>query len=258
MKAGFSREERCREFLADTPGSCRFALFDRHGGTSAGSFASFNASFTVGDSAASVICNRQRVKDLLGIGSLVSSRQVHGERISCLKDRPAEDCELDGYDALLSDLPDVGIMIQHADCQAVLLFDPVRRVIGAVHCGWRGSVANILGKTVKRMEGGYGVRPVDVLAVISASLGPCCSEFIHHQQELPPAFQRFLVRENHFDFWQISQDQLINAGLRPSSISVTGICTACSPDYFSYRRAKRLGDDTTGRNCSVIALGQRP
>jgi len=169
---------------------------------------------------------------------------------------PAADLEVDGVDALVTDLPEVGIMVQHADCQAVLLFDPLRRVIGAVHSGWRGSVQNILGKTVGLIVSRYHSRAEDLLAVISPSLGPCCSEFVNHRHELPPHFQRYRAGENHFDFWRISQEQLIAAGLRPASISVAGVCTSCSRDYFSYRRACREGDGVTGRNCSVVVLGK--
>lgn len=231
-------------------------MFDRHGGASAGPFASFNTSYAVGDMQSAVAGNRQKVKEILGIGSLVSCRQVHGDKIYCLERRPEADREIDGYDALLTDLPDVGIMIQHADCQAVLLFDPVRRVIAAVHCGWRGSVQDILGKTVETMATKYGTRAGDVRAAISPSLGPCCSEFVHHHLELPPDFRPFMVQENYFDFWRISRAQLVASGLHPSSITVSGICTACSSDYFSYRRAKKTGDERTGRNCSAIVLVQ--
>ena len=255
MISASSNGAQLQIFSTDQPVSCRFAMFDRHGGTSVGPFDSFNTSYTVGDLRSTVDGNRKKVKDFLSLDYLVSARQVHGDRIFSLNKRPEDDCEVDGYDALLTDLSDVGIMVQHADCQAVLLFDPIRKVIGAVHCGWRGSVLNILGKTVKTMTEEYHSQPKDILAVISPSLGPCCSEFINHRRELPPDFRTFEVRENHFDFWRISREQLRESGLIPSAITTSGICTCCSDDYFSYRRAKRLGDGRTGRNCSVVAMG---
>lgn len=250
------QDGQARGILEDLSPNCRYALFDRKGGTSAGPFASFNTSYGVGDAVTSVGSNRKRVKEIFGIDVLVSARQVHGDRIFYLDRKPESDCEVDGYDAILTNIQGVGIMIQHADCQAVLLFDPTRRVIGAVHSGWRGSVQNILGKTVKAMTKMYRSKPEDVLAVVSPSLGPCCSEFVNHEQELPFEFRSFSVRENHFDFWQISQSQLEEAGLLSSSIAISGVCTSCSEDYFSYRRSKRLGDESTGRNCSVIVLGE--
>lgn len=247
---------QCRDFGPDHAGACRFAMFNRHGGVSAEPFSSFNTSYTVGDSSSAVTENRARIKEILGISTLFSARQIHGDEIYCLDSKPQGDLEVDGYDALITDLTDVGIMIQHADCQAVLLFDPQKRVVGAVHCGWRGSVLDILGKTVRAFTTFYKSRPENLLATISPSLGPCCSEFVNHQLELPAHFQRFHTGENHFDFWKISGEQLVAAGLKTSSITVAGECTSCSSDYFSYRRAKRRGNDVTGRNGTIVALGR--
>lgn len=247
---------QCRNFGPDHASSCRFAMFNRHGGVSDGPFSSLNVSYTVGDSISSVANNRERIKKFLGVSFLLSARQVHGDRIYCQDSNPQGDLEMDDYDALITDLPDVGIMIQHADCQAVLLFDPIHKVVGAVHCGWRGSVLDILGKTVKTFATRYKSKPEDLLAVISPSLGPCCSEFVNHQRELPSHFQHFHTDRDHFDFWKISQTQLMTAGLRQSSITVSEICTSCASDYFSYRRAKKQGTGVTGRNCTIIVLGR--
>lgn len=235
---------------------CRYAMFNRHGGQSRPPFSYLNCSYAVGDDRKAVVANRSAMKETMKLDRLVSVGQVHGDAIHCLEEFPAEDLEIDGYDAIVSPLPDVGLMIQHADCQAVLLCDPVRRIIAAVHSGWRGSVGDILGKTVRLMADRYTARPQDMLAVIGPSLGPCCSEFVNHRLELPDQFHRFRTVDNHFDFWQISREQLTAAGLLSPSISVAGVCTSCSPDYFSYRRAKREGDGVTGRNGSVIVLGK--
>ena len=236
--------------------TCRFAMFNRYGGQSQPPFSYLNCSYAVGDDREAVAANRSRMKDALKLDRLVSVGQVHGDGIYCLEEFPADDLEEDGYDAIVSLLPEVGLMIQHADCQAVLLCDPGRRIIAAVHSGWRGSVGDILGKTVRLMSDRYAARPQDIMAVIGPSLGPCCSEFINHRLELPEQFQRFRTVDNHFDFWQISREQLTTAGLLSPSISVAGPCTSCSPDYFSYRRARKTGNGVTGRNGSVIVLGK--
>jgi len=256
MDQDYAHMRQYMKFMTDQPVSCRYAMFDRYGGASTGPFTALNSSYSVGDDDSAVTENRRRMKEILGLDFLVSARQVHGDHIYCLKERPAVDHEVDGYDALLTNLPNIGIMIQHADCQAVLLYDPNCQVIGAVHCGWRGSVQDILGKTVKTMTEVYNSRPADILAAISPSLGPCCSEFVNHARELPAAFQSFLVRQNHFDFWRSSRDQLTASGLDASSITISGVCTSCSTDYFSYRRSIRSGGDPTGRNCTVAALGK--
>ena len=230
------------------------ATFDRHHGTSEAPFASLNTAFTVGDQVERVQNNRQRIKQSLGINRLVSARQVHGEQIHRIEEVPEQDEEREGFDALLTDRRGVGLMIQHADCQAILLHDPVQSVIAAVHCGWRGSVINIIDKTVRAMSSSYGSRPADMTAAISPSLGPCCAEFINYRQELPASFLPFQERDTYFDFWRISSWQLIEAGLQPHKIRTAEICTCCSPDYFSYRRAVRQSNGITGRNCTLIAL----
>lgn len=229
-------------------------MFDRHGGVSRGLYASLNVADRLGDQEEAVRENRVRVREELAVPHLLSAKQVHGIDIYCLTEPLKEDREVDGFDALVTGLPGVGLMIQQADCQAVLLIDPVREVIAAVHCGWRGSVQGILGRVISVMVENYGTAPTDLQAVISPSLGPCCAEFVNFRQELPVEFHRFMVRDNYFDFWQITRHQLMSAGMSAESITKAAVCTCCSDDYFSYRRASRLSDGLTGRNCSVIAL----
>jgi len=222
-------------------------IFHRHGGVSPSPWGSLNVGLAVGDAPERVAENRQRIKQALGLSSLVGARQVHGDRVAVVKRDPGGD--IDEVDALVSDEPGIGLMIQQADCQAVLLYDPARPAVGIAHSGWRGSVANIIANTVVMMGETFGSEPGGMYAAVSPSLGPCCGEFVNHQQELPDSFRSFLGQENHFDFWAISRFQLQETGIRPERISVAGLCTVCDPRFFSYRRAK-----ITGRNASVIGL----
>jgi YfiH family protein len=236
--------------------ACRYGMFDRHHGVSEGQYASLNIGLAVGDPADSVKANRSLVKERLGASFLLSARQVHGAGVYQLEDTLTDDLEVDGFDALITRQRGVGLVIQHADCQAILLYDPVRQAIAAIHSGWRGSVINLLGDTIAAMSRVYGTDPQHLQAFISASLGACCAEFIHYERELPAAFQQFMTTDNHFDFWQISKQQLLSAGVQESSITLPTICTSCSNDYFSYRRACRTGNGVTGRNCSAIVLSE--
>ena len=243
-------------FTGDSGTPCRYGLFARHGGTSDGPYDSLNVGVYVGDQPKTVAINRQRIQKAMQVAAVLSARQVHGQGIYCLTEPLDEDQEIDGVDALVTDIPDVGLMIQQADCQAVLLFDPKQAVIAAIHCGWRGSVEQIVPKTIEVMARNYGTAATDLQAVISPSLGPCCAEFVNHKRELPPDFRQFMVRDNHFDFWQVTQTQLVKAGVALPHIRTAGQCTCCSEDYFSYRRTTRQGGGPTGRNCSVIALAK--
>ncbi len=240
-------------FSNPTPGLIT-VTFDRHYGISDTPFASLNCSFSVGDNPDRVHSNRTAMKQALGIKRLISARQVHGDCIHTIEKTPEFDEEKNGVDALMTHKREVGLMIQHADCQAILLHDPVKSVIAAVHCGWRGSVLGIIGKTVRAMTSSYHSCPHDIHAGISPALGPCCAEFINHRQEFPSSFHPFQTSDNHFDFWQISHSQLIEVGLLPKNIQSSTICTSCNHNFFSYRRARRTGNGITGRNGSIISL----
>lgn len=224
-------------------------FFTRHGGVSLPPFDSLNVSYGVGDDAGRVARNRVRVKECLGLEVLVSARQVHEDRILSLSEPQVEDCEHAGFDALITNQPGVGLLIQQADCQAVVLHDPVRRVVANIHAGWRGSVGNVIGKTIARMTADFGADPAQLLAAISPSLGPCCAEFVHFRTELPSDLHHDQVTPSHFDFWAISRRQLREAGVLPSKITTAATCTRCDANYFSYRR-----EGTTGRSATVIAL----
>ena len=245
------------EFASANGTHCSYQMFDRHGGVSRGLDTSLNVGDRIGDQAEAIRENREKIKKKLAVPRLLFAKQVHDTGIYCLTEPLSEDREVDGYDALITNISGVGLMIQQADCQAVLFFDPLQEVIAAVHCGWRGSVQGILGKVVAVMVKNYGTAPSDLQAVISPSLGPCCAEFVNFRQELPQDFERFMAKENYFDFWEISRYQLMSMGMLEKNIGAAEICTCCSDDYFSYRRASRLTEGITGRNCSVIVLDKK-
>lgn len=222
--------------------------FHRHGGASTEPYDSLNISFGVGDAPDNVRHNRALVKKALGCDTLVSATQVHGDRVALVHGAD-DDHELEGYDALISSQPGVALLIQQADCQAILLYDPQKKVIANIHCGWRGSVANIIATTLKQMVDSFHSDPGQMVAAISPALGPCCAEFINHKEELPGDFLDFEVKANHFNFPAISLMQLKEAGLCEANIEIAGICTRCNHDWFSFRR-----DRQTGRFCTAIGL----
>jgi len=232
------------------------AMFTRHGGVSPSPFTSLNCGNLVGDAPDNVAENRKKMARMLGFDKIKTVTQVHGDRILIITD-PAQETGQEQADAMLTAITDICLLIQQADCQAILLYDPVRRVIGAVHSGWRGSVVNIIGKTIATMKASFSCTPADIQAVISPSLGPCCAEFIHYKKELPAPLHSFHIGNDHIDFWAISSWQLKSAGLRPGNIWGSNRCTMCNTDYFSYRRSVRNGKKETGRNGSMIALPPR-
>lgn len=232
----------------------RHGVFSRIGGESRPPFDSLNMAQSVGDRSQAVAANRRRVSDAMGPGRLVILHQVHGTGVVEAPDDAAGDfgpaISAGKGDALITDRPGVWLTILVADCQAVLIWDPDRPAVANIHSGWRGSVGNIVGKTVAAMVHRFGSDPRRLFAGIGPSLGPCCAEFVNYRREIPQPFWRHLGPGYRFDFWAITREQLVDAGLSDERIFSSGICTRCSTDFFfSYR-----GEKATGRFAAVIGL----
>ena len=237
--------------MADLPGFVH-GIFTRQGGVSKAPFDALNVGLGLGDLPDAVSVNRRRVTACLGVDKLLFINQVHGDRILVVRDRYGKmggGREHASGDAMITDVPGIGLAIQVADCQAVVLYDPERCVVANIHSGWRGSTINIIGRTVETMTAEFGCDPVSLLAGVSPSLGPCCAEFVKYRQEIPEKYWPHKVTENHFDFWAISRDQMVKAGIPHANIEIAGCCTRCNPERFFSYRAERV----TGR--FVVAAG---
>ena len=213
-------------------------VFTRLGGKSPAPFDTLNMSVGVGDEPETVGRNRAIVGACFDNRPMIFLNQIHNDDILVFpKDDPppSPNWKRQG-DAMITDRHGLMLAIKLADCQGVLLHDPARKVIAAVHSGWRGSVVNIIGKTIARMKSDFGCDPENILAGVGPSLGPCCAEFVNYQTELPAHFWKYKDDHNHFDFWRISRDQMTAAGLPEKNIEVAGICTSCRTDlFYSYR-----------------------
>jgi YfiH family protein len=230
-------------------------IFTRHSGCSQPPFASLNISYGIGDEEKAVARNRETIAQIMGAGAMTYINQVHGCEIAVLEhnqktDTPGTDIRPIIADAVVTDRTENYLVIQVADCQSVLMYAPARQVVANVHSGWRGSIHNIIGRTVEAMQRHFGCRPADIMAAIGPSLGPCCAEFINYKTEIPREFWGYRGADNHFDFWAVSSDQLIQAGVRKENIETSQMCTRCrTEEFFSYRAAQ-----TTGRFAAVIGL----
>jgi YfiH family protein len=233
----------------------RHGVFARHGGMSRGAYESLNISLGIGDEEKTVLKNRRIISAYLQMGVLAFARQVHGKNVLVIDAIPPS-VENPSFftvgtgDALITNLTGVGLVIQVADCQAVMMADPAKRVIANVHVGWRGNTWNIVGQTINVMRNRFDCDPSKLHVGIGPSLGPCCAEFVNYKTEIPKIYWQYKDTRHRFDLWRITTQQLAAAGVDVKNISVSGVCTKCHSDvYFSYR-AKKL----TGRFASVIAL----
>ena len=228
----------------------------RLGGSSAAPFDSLNLATRVGDADAHVAANRRRVWAQFPPATPVYLNQVHSRNIAVWEGetRWAKHAGSQEADAVVTDRFESLLTILVADCQAVMLYDPVSSVVANIHSGWRGSIANIIGRTVDRMKERFGCEPVNIHAGIGPSLGPCCSEFVNFRSEIPEALWQYRISEFHFDFWALSRDQLVQTGLPADQVETGGICTRCrSDEFYSYRAARQ-----TGRMAAVIGMIAEP
>ncbi|MBF0241774.1 MAG: peptidoglycan editing factor PgeF [Desulfamplus sp.] len=241
-------------------------VFTRHGGVSDLNFKSLNVGLLVGDDKNSVYLNREIVAKSMGVDKerSIYLNQVHGEDFLVLKmgdHNLNSDIKVQSpkeADGIITNIKGVLAVMQVADCQAVILYDPVNQVVANIHSGWRGSILNIAGRGVDIMAKEFGSDPAQIVAAISPSLGPCCAEFKNYQNEIPEHLWRYKIElkdgstdeSNHFDFWKMSHDQLTDKGLLSQNIEIAKVCTSCTTNlFYSYRK-----EGITGRFAVAAAV----
>ncbi|HEV2495671.1 MAG TPA: peptidoglycan editing factor PgeF [Terriglobia bacterium] len=188
-------------------------------------------------------------------------------------------------DALLTREPRILLSVRTADCLPILIVDPKRRVVAAVHAGWRGALERIIEKSVGEMRRTFDSRPQDLLAAIGPGIRVCCYEI---GPEVVDAFRgRFADSDGffrtpppddaararaeryptlsahppghgpdhapaaHLDLVAVARRQLIAAGMQPSKIQVADFCTACRTDlFYSFRKEGARA----GRTMAVVGI----
>lgn len=233
-------------------------MLSRFGGVSKKPFDSLNVSLTVDDSQDDVLDNRKIIGAAFGLeeGKLISANQVHGKDI-CVVDEPffaghKLHGDVDDVDAFVTNVREVALMMKVADCQAILMFDPVEKVVAAVHAGWRGLMKDISGATIALMKKKFNVKPEHLVVGIGPSLGPCCCFFSDPHQELSADFKPYIAHNNTVDLWKFSTEQLVKHGIRPEHIEHARVCTMCGAGgkFYSFRRDRGV----TGRFGALIFL----
>lgn len=240
------------------------AVMTRNGGVSEGPFRSLNVRFGIGDSERCVVENRARVGRALGVERLVLANQTHSRNVKVIENESdfveTADREIDDVDGFVTNMKDIGVMIQVADCQAILMAVPSKGVVAAVHAGWRGLKQDISGEAIRIMEERFSVEPSEILVGISPSLGPCCSFFSNPREELGESFYPYIDEQNRVDLWGFSNAQLQSHGVKENHIEMARVCTQCengrvsseerSKGYFYSFRGDR---GITGRFGVIIA-----
>ena len=243
-----------------------------------------NLGFTEWDTRENVLKNRERLQATVATASaaadamtLVPLKQFHSDVVHLFDAAPGEPCR---GDASATNQPGLLLGVQTADCVPILLVDPKRRAVAAIHAGWRGTLQRIAGKTLGAMRMKFGSKPADVLAAIGPAIGGCCYEVgtevaIQFTSQFPDAGEWFdelrtgdepnplqwlnMMPPGHqpppknvlLDLRKANAAQLRAAGVKDANIFVSNLCTGCHTRMlFSYRKEGAM----SGRLMSVIGI----
>lgn len=229
----------------------------RAGGVSAGAYASFNLAEWVGDDPAAVRENWSRWREAFPRMRAARVAQVHGNvvhRIAADYDGSRRD-----GDGMVTAEGGLALGVFSADCAPILLIDSDAAVLGALHAGWRGAMANIAAEGVRAMTA-LGARPYRTRAAIGPAIGQCCFEvdanlaarFAHEVPGAAIYSRPGRPGKAHLDLRGIIAEQLRRAGLAPEAIRGVGPCTRCANDRYFSRRA--AGGAATGLQMSFIGI----
>ena len=217
-----------------------------------------------GDDIANIENNKAAVGRLFGfdVKRLLTINQVHGNDI-LLIDKPVKNISglsKTSADAIITNQCGIAIAVLTADCVPIMLADPVKKVIGVVHAGWRGAVKAVAQKAIEAMIKQFGSDKKQILAAIGPSIGACCykvdeavvNEFGVKGSELGVA--EFIKKQDNvwrLDLKKANFVQMLDIGLLEKNISVEDLCTSCRNDlFFSYRADNKK----TGRQLNFIQL----
>jgi YfiH family protein len=242
------------------------AFTTRLGGVSCGIYASLNLGAASGDSRGNVEANYVAICGALGIcaDNLVRANQVHGSTVLAVTragwtaptDRAPHDA-----DGLVTAERGTALAVLVADCAPILLHDPVRGAVGAVHAGWRSTAADIAGAAAAKMALEFGCAPANILAAIGPCISQCCFETGSDVAEAmfalfsaPHERERVARRQGGKYFVDLKAANTLlleRAGLRAENISVSDECTRCGGDkYWSHRATQ----GHRGSQAAIIAV----
>lgn len=237
------------------------AVFTRLGGVSRGPFASLNVGRSVGDDRAAVAENHARIYSYLGLSAdrVATASQVHSNRIAVVMNDDGGRI-FPNADGLVTNQPGVALMLRFADCQPILLYDPVHHALGLVHAGWRGVAQGAVRRAVETMRHAFGSRPEELIAGLGPAIGVCCYTVGHEVAAVMgyalPDWNEVLRPEGS-DKWRLdlsaaNAQQLAAAGVQ--QIEQAHLCTGCHHDEFFSHRADH---GHTGRFAVVAFLQDR-
>lgn len=241
----------------------------RLGGVSKNEFAELNMSSTRGESISAVTENYKILSQRLGfdVDNFVTTYQTHTTNIHHVTEEEKGQGLFSGkrnkeeIDALITNVAGINLTIFGADCVPIFFLDPIKKVIGMAHAGWRGTVNGISAKMVEEMKKGYGVNPADLLVGIGPSIGKCCFQV---DDSVVSLFRRNFAFADQvifddpteegkykIDLWDTHVRLLHGLGIKKEKIEISGLCTMCRTDLFY---SHRVMGNARGNMAGVMTL----
>jgi polyphenol oxidase len=255
------------ENLEQVPGLVHF-ITTRAGGVSNPPYASLNLGLHTADNPDHVMENRSMLAKVAGIPKekFLYASQVHSGDVKVVDDASIQSGILSlnpRTDATITSVPGICLIVMVADCVPVILFDQVKRVSAVIHAGWRGTVKHITSNTIRAMIDHFGCDPVNIIAGIGPSIGPCCYEVGEDVRDFVTqsfgTMEGYLIQKDpaskpHFDLWYANHKQLTENGLKPENIETSGLCTLCNAETFF---SSRSSGGITGRFAAGICMMEK-
>ena len=241
--------------------SLRHGIFTRHGGISASPWQSLNLGASVGDDPESVAENRRRLLAHFGLENapVATLWLVHGADVIQLNASPNGAAPLPKADAMITDQPNLPLLLRFADCVPLLFFDPEKNAVGMAHAGWRGTASGVAAQTVRALQQAYGSATSSIQALIGPSICEACYEVGAEvmaamrerftASELASCYSESANGRSLLNLPALNRLELEKAGV--VCIHDAATCTACHcADFFSHRAE----GGRTGRFGALLCL----
>ena len=254
--------------LLEDTGIVNHGFSTKLGGVSKGYYSSMNLSFTRGDDEADVRENFRRMADAIGVKpeNMVFTHQTHttNVRVVTAYDRGngiTRERNFFDTDGLVTNEKGVCLVTFFADCVPLYFVDPVKKVIGLSHSGWRGTVGKIGLETVRIMKDEFGCNEKDILAAVGPSICQDCYEvskdvIVMFKENFDEKYwdDLFYKKDNgkyQLNLWKANEIVFLEAGITKEHMAVTNVCTHCNSDIFY---SHRTTGDRRGNMCAFLEL----
>ncbi|UKS30264.1 peptidoglycan editing factor PgeF [Paenibacillus sp. HWE-109] len=246
----------------------------RNGGVSLEPFTTLNCGLHVNDVPEHVVRNRELVAEALEqpFEAFTYAEQVHGNEVTIVSleergsGRASREAAIQAKDGFITKETGIVLCAQFADCVPLFFYDPIKRVVGLAHAGWKGTVLNISKATIALMTNTFGSSASDIRTAIGPSIGACCYEVdqsvadrvkavLDEVQAAPEEHSTVIVAKENSKYMlnlqELNRKLLQQAGILSSHIEVSQLCTSCNTDkFFSHRKE----GGATGRMIAWIGL----